>query len=150
MSEVVGTIKISFPAKGQPTVEILGDLPARQYNALPVYLRRAVRKHRALMRRNIKKVDMSDKGKKLEELKEEEIQAQKVPEPQAGADELKISPPPVDVVMNPAPGGAKPEVEANDKDEQEAEDGNDSKAEGIRGDDEGPRSTQGGPWGFER
>ena len=135
--EVVGKIVIQFVAKGKPEVEIMGELPARQANALPVYLRRAVRKHVSELRRNSKKVDMSDKGKKLEDLTKEDIDVMNDVQAVPGADELKIAPPPSNAPVNPQP-------EANNiKDESEAEDGNDEGTEAVRGDDEQPGSEEG-------
>lgn len=144
--EVVGQIKISFHAKGAPEVEILGLLPTRQMNALPIYLRRAARVHRAAINRNIKKVDMSDKGKKLKDIPPEELHTQE-PEPQAGADTLVVLPPPLTPMnTNEFDTDVVPEEANTTKPDSEAQNGTDKGTADVHRDDEKPGSEASSQW----
>jgi hypothetical protein len=148
MSEVreeVGRITISFSHRGSAEVTIMGEIPKRQYNSLPIHMRKAINKHKAEVRRGSKKVDMSDKGKKLEDYTSEEefndVQPQADP---AAAEGIKPSVAPV--TLNQILPKVGEEVANDDNDEPISEgeqDGNDSGSEEVCGDDEGPGSTTG-------
>ena len=144
-AEVIGRINITFQKNGQPRIEIMGELPKRQYNALPIYLRRAVRKHTALLRRGSGHVDMSDKGRKVSDLSEEELTAMNNLEATAGADELNVTPPPVHDSTNEFKRTQAEEAKEPNP-ESEAPDGTNSGTEEVREDDEGPGDAKSHPW----
>jgi hypothetical protein len=146
--EEVGRITISFTSKGSPVVAMLGEIPQRPYNALPIHLRKAIVKHKADLRRGSKKVDMSDKGKTLADYASEEEfnEVQPAADP-ASAEGLQARQPQVglDNIL-PIVGE---EVANDDKEPVMSEgeqNGNDSGSEEVRGDDAEPGS-KGSSWG---
>ena len=140
--EEVGRITVSFSHKGSAEVKVMGEIPKRQFNSLPIHMRKAINKHKAAVRRGATKVDMSDKGKKLADYKSEDEFNSVEPEPNPkSAEGLKPSPAPV--TLNQILPKVGEEV-ANDINEDQisegVQDGNDSGSEEVRGDDEEPGS----------
>jgi hypothetical protein len=141
--EEVGRITISFSHTGSAEVKVMGEIPKRQFNSLPIHMRKAINKHKALVRRASKKVDMSDKGKKLADYKSEEefndVQPQADP---ASAEGLQTAPVTLTQIL-PKVG----EEVANDINEEQISEGeqnaNDSGSEEVCGNDEEPRGETG-------
>lgn len=139
--EVIGQIKINFYKNAETEIEVLGQLLPRKLNALPIRLNKAIRRHTSAIRRGKPKVDMADKGVKLDDLKKEEMDKMNDNQPVAGADELNVITPPPTAAVNP-----QGSVANNTKEEQEQEDGANSRSEEVRGDDEGSGSQEGSTW----
>ena len=85
--DVVGQIKINFPANGRPEVIIVGEINPRLVPGLTRSIQVAYRQYVHALARTKKKVDMSDHGNEQKEPQEA------VPVPDATDNIFDLSPP---------------------------------------------------------
>ena len=136
-----GKITVIIPDVGKPEVEIMGEIPPRVVQMIPHIVRTGYRLHVYNMRRNLEKVDMSDKGPKLKDMK---VAPEPTPDPDV---ELKMPLTPDQMIQR-----AKDKTldlsdaedltdEANNPKESETQDAINTEAEGTGGDAEGSSDT---------
>ena len=83
MKDPIGQIKISFPEKGIPEVEIIGKVGPRQMRTLPMFTKRAYRRHiHALHKISLAAQEEGvDTGTKIADLTKEEFEKANTPTP---------------------------------------------------------------------
>lgn len=150
--DTVGQIKINIGEAGQSEVIITGDIPRGFMSRSRRTLAMAYRKHVAGIRRAAEKVDMSDKGTKLADLKPEKLEQVNEPKPNPDI-ELKMPPTPdmAPVQDQFVPDGDDVEVEEanNPNESEEKKDGTIEEAGRVHRDDE-EQGGAGSTFGFDK